>query len=187
MKLPDILSMSWEELRGMGRRELSKIVSSMASAANKRIKRFEQAGENSPATRYAEKAGRFSVAGKNLNQLRAEYTRAKSFLNQETSTLRQWKQTKKETVNTLRSMGVNIPEEDVSDVMKVYGKLKQEFPDIAESNIYAPAIQEIYDRLNAGDDPDAIIEAAKKQMMQGYEQRERENYDYITGGVSDFF
>ena len=187
MKITDIMNLDWDTVARMKRPELSKIVSSLASAANKRIRRFERAGEISPATRYAEKAGKFSVAGKNVNQLRSEYSRAKTFLQEKSSTLREWKVTKKETVNTLRSMGVNIPDEEVSDVMKVYGKLKQEFPDIAESNIYAPAIQEIYDRLNAGDDPDAIIDAAKKQMIQGYEHRERENYDYITGGVSDFF
>lgn len=187
MKLPDILTMDWEDVRGLSRRELSKVVSQMASAANKRLRRFEAKNEVSPAYRYAEKAGDFSVAGKNLNQLRSEYVRAKTFLQQETSSLRQWERVKRETVQTLNDMGVNIPKEDIGEVMRVYGKVKSEFPDLTDSQIYAPAIQNIYEQIQEGTDPSQIINDTRNMMVKGYENRESFNNAFNTGGVSDFF
>ena len=187
MKITDILDKPWEDIRSLSRRELSQMVSQLSSAANKRLKRFSEKGEVSPAVRYAEKAGKFSVAGKNLNQLRAEYVRAKTFLQQETSTVRQWKQVKKETVRTLADMGVNIPREDVGEVMRIYGKVKSEFPDLTDSQIYAPAIQQIYDQMQQGDATSNIINSARGMLVKGYENRERDNNAFNTGGVSDFF
>lgn len=187
MNIKDIMKMEWKDLRGMGRRELSKLVSSLSSAANKRLRRFEEKGEVSPAVRYAEKGGKFSVAGKNLNQLRAEYIRAKTFLQQETGTLRKWEKTKTETVKTLSDMGVNIPKEDIGEVMKIYGKVKSEFPDLTDSSIYAPAIQDIYNKMQAGETASDIIASSRNMMMQGYENRERSNNAFESGRVSDYF
>ena len=188
MNIKDILEYNWDDIRKMKRSELARITSTLSSAANKRIKRFEKADETSPAYAQAMKTGKFSVAGKNVNQLRAEFTRAKQFLESRTSTVRQWKVVQKETVNTLSSMGVNIPKEDVKEVMKLYGKLKSEFPDlVASSDIYAPTIQQIYDRIQQGEQPDAIIDDMKSLMIEGYEQRERLNNEFDLGGVSGYF
>ena len=188
MNIKEILDYDWSDIRKLSRSELAKVTSTLSSAANKRLKRFEQADETSPAYSQAMKTGKFSVAGKNVNQLRAEFNRAKQFLESRTSTIRQWKVVQKETVNTLSSMGVNIPKEDVKEVMKLYGKLKSEFPDLVTvSDMYAPAIQGIYDRLQEGENPDAIINDMKSLMIEGYEQRERLNNDFELGGVSGYF
>lgn len=187
MGIKDILGYDWETVSHMKRSELAKVTSQLASAANKRLKRFEIAGEVSPAYRQAEKAGKFSVAGKNLNQLRAEFVRARDYLQSETSSLRQWSVVKNETVKTLEGMGVSIPKEDVAEVMRLYGRVKSEFPDLVQSEIYAPVVQGIYDQMQDGVDPDQIVDDARQMMIQGYEQRERLNYDFETGGVSDFF
>lgn len=187
MKIPDILDLDWNTVRSMNRRELSKIVSSMASAANKRLRRFEQANDVSPAVRYAEKGGgKFSVAGKNVNQLRAEFVRAKTFLQEKTSTVRQWNRVMRETQQTLADMDVHIPREDLREVMKIYGSIKTDFPDIQDSAIYAPAIQEIYNRMQAGQSADQIKDAARSMMVEGYENREAANNAFDVGGVSDF-
>ena len=187
MNVKDILSMNWNEIRGLGRRELGKIVTQLSSAANKRIRRFQERGEVSPAVRYAEKGGKFSGAGKNLNQLRAEYIRAKNFMTQETGSLRAWESVKADTVKTLADMGVNIPREDIGEVMRIYGKVKSEFPDLVDSAIYAPAIQDIYERMQGGESSADIINSARNMMIEGYENRESQNNAFNTGGVSDFF
>lgn len=71
---------------------LRAVVTRLSSAANKRIQRIEEKGITTPATREAERGGgRFSAKGKNLNQLRSEYKRVKSFLKSETSTLKGYK------------------------------------------------------------------------------------------------
>ena len=84
-------------------------------------------------------------------------------------------------------MGVNIPREDVGEVMRIYGKVKSEFPDLTDSQIYAPAIQQIYDQMQQGDATSNIINSARGMMVKGYENRERDNNAFNTGGVSDFF
>lgn len=187
MGVKELLSMDWESVRGLGRKELGKIITQLSSAANKRVRRFAEKGEISPAVRYAEKGGAFTGRGKNLNQLRSEYVRIKSFMQQETSSLRSWGKVKRETVNTLSDMGVNIPKEDIGEVMRIYGKVKDEFPDLTDSAIYAPAIQQIYDQMQSGRDTADIINDARSMMVQGYENRERANYGFNTGGVSEFF
>lgn len=76
----------------MSEPELRKVVTRLASAANKRIARIEAKGITTPATRGAEKSGgRFTSKGKDLNELRAEYIRVKSFLGEETSTISGYK------------------------------------------------------------------------------------------------
>ena len=185
MGIKKILSTGWDILSKMNRSALAKTVSSLASAANKRLKRMKQSGEVSPAYRYAERTGgKFSVKGKSVNELRAEYVRAKNFLEQRSSTLKGWKAIKKETVNTLHDMGVDIPIEDIPRVMDLYGEVKEEFPDLLDSAIYAPVIQQIHEEIQAGQDPDTIIDNAKRQMIEGYEHRELINEEFDVGGVS---
>lgn len=72
--------------------ELKKEVSRMASMANKRLKRLESNNLTLlPAYREWEQHGaiKFSVRGKNYNQLQSEYWRLKHFLDDRTSTVRQ--------------------------------------------------------------------------------------------------
>lgn len=72
--------------------ELKKEVSRLASMANKRLNRLESNDLTLlPAYREWEQHGaiRFSVRGKNYNQLQSEYWRLKHFLDDRTSTVRQ--------------------------------------------------------------------------------------------------
>lgn len=76
------LNLTGVDLRKMTRSELSKIVSTLASAGNKRIVRLEKAGQ--PITQAVRK---FSVAGKTKNELMKEFTRVKNFMNAKTQSL----------------------------------------------------------------------------------------------------
>ena len=72
--------------------ELKREVSRMASMANKRINRLESNNlQMLPAYREWQEHGaiKFSVRGKNYNQLQSEYWRLKHFLDDRTSTVRQ--------------------------------------------------------------------------------------------------
>lgn len=184
MGVKELLGLDWSSVRGMTRKELGKVVTQLSSAANKRLRRFQAAGEESPSVTYAEKGGKFSGRGKNLNQLRSEYVRLKTFMQQEASTLRSWETIKRDTLDTLQDMGVDIPKEDFNEVMKLYGRAKEEFPDLTDNTIYAPAIQGIYDQMQDGVDPDTIVDRAKVTMKQRYEEKERANNAYESGGVS---
>lgn len=77
------LGLTSKELREFSRADMAKIVSSIASAANKRITRMEKAGQ--PITDTVQK---FSVAGKTRNELMKEFRRVKDFMQAETLSLR---------------------------------------------------------------------------------------------------
>lgn len=73
-------------------RQLSKQVSRMADMANKRLTRLERNDLTMlPAYQAWEQNGsiRFSVKGKDYNQLQSEYWRLKNFLDDRTSTVRE--------------------------------------------------------------------------------------------------
>lgn len=84
-------------------KELKKEVSRLASLANKRIKRLER-NELTETNAYKawEKDGKvkFSVRGKDYNQLQSEYFRLKKFVDAKSSTVRG-------AINVLRDMAKN--------------------------------------------------------------------------------
>ena len=72
-------------------KENRKRISRLVSLANKRLKRLEEAGlDDSPAYQKWVEAGaeKFSVKGKDHNQLQRELSRLKNFIESETSTVR---------------------------------------------------------------------------------------------------
>ena len=72
-------------------KENRKRISRLVSLANKRLKRLENAGLNdSPANQKWVEAGaeKFSVKGKDHNELQRELSRLKNFIESETSTVR---------------------------------------------------------------------------------------------------
>lgn len=80
-------------------KELRKEVSRLASMANKRLKRLEEAGlTHSPAYQkwLAEGGKKFGVKGKTINEVQAELARIRNFINAKTSTIRGLNATLKE-------------------------------------------------------------------------------------------
>ena len=89
MKVKDIMKLSDVQINKMSRRELAQVTSILASAANKRINRIEKAGVTSPAVANVKAHdGKFSLKGKNTNQLRGEFARARNFMSNVTSTVK---------------------------------------------------------------------------------------------------
>lgn len=72
-------------------KELRKETSRLASIANKRLQRLENAGlESSPAyQKWIDEGGqKFSVRGKTINEVQAEMARLRKFIDAKTSTIR---------------------------------------------------------------------------------------------------
>lgn len=102
--IEQLIDLDITDVQRMNRRELAAVVSTLASAANKRLARLERSnvGELSPAYQQTQKRGqRFSVAGKNVNQLRNEYKAVTQFLKRGTSTVSGWKKVRKETYSRI--------------------------------------------------------------------------------------
>ena len=94
-----ILDMDWGELSKLSTEELRKVSMQLNSAANKRLRRLEQAGETewSPAYTYTRRSkGDFSVKGlKSRTELKNEIQRASSFMTAKTSTVKGAKEYRK--------------------------------------------------------------------------------------------
>lgn len=100
-----LLNMELEDLQKMSRADLARNVSKLASAANKRIVRIEKAGIYSPSVEYVKKhGGKFSVAGKNKQQLLIEYNRVADFLISKTSSVRGTKKWEKDVAKGVKDI-----------------------------------------------------------------------------------
>ena len=133
-------------------KENRKKISRLVSLANKRLKRLENAGlDDSPAYQKWVEAGaeKFSVKGKDHNQLQRELSRLKNFIESETSTVRG-------VNNVLKTMAQNTGIEysnmqDLKDNAKTFFELSSKVEqylrtvdDIASSIGY----QKIWESIN---------------------------------------
>lgn len=88
MTVREILDIDISDVNKFNEKTLRAAVQTLSDAANKRVRRINNAGVVSPAVRAAEQQGKFTPKGKNRNQLLSEFVRAVNFLQSETSTVR---------------------------------------------------------------------------------------------------
>ena len=184
MTTQELLNLSGVEISKLKKSELRKIVQILASTSNKRLKRLHQKGISTPASRYVDKNGKFYTKGKNINQLRAEYIRAKNFLQSKTSTIKGYKRFKKEVQKNLAEKGINISSDNLESIFNIYEKLKDINPSVAEKNLKYITLKEISEELKDGQTEDEILSRINDNLSQMYEQEmELEKH----GSISDFF
>lgn len=180
------------QMLSMTRKELAKAVSILASAGNKRLKRIEKAGlENySSAYRYIERtSGKFSVAGKNTEELIVEYKRAKGFLSpaRKTSTIKGIKKSMQENETKVQErLGVAFKnKEESKDFWKAYNK----YADSHRAKVYntgSDTIQKlIAQRVERGQSLNAsavtrMINTYLKSQREELERIEREEFTSIS-------
>ena len=102
-----------EQARKQRIRQLKQEISKKASMANKRLKRLESNDlTNVPAYRqYVQGGGvKFSVKGKNYNELQADLPRVNHFMDSKTSTVRGTNSVLKEIANTAKIKYNNLSE-----------------------------------------------------------------------------
>ena len=187
MSVQDILNMDNATFNKLTASEMRKVVGRLVSAGNKRLRSFERAGESSPATRYVAKSdGAFSTKGKDLNALRAEYTRAKNFLQAKTGTRKGWKTVKKETIAGLKKHGVEMTEEQFNDVWKAYEDLKELSPEVANRGLKYNVLKDVANMVTDTDkSAEEIATALHENLSQIYE--EQAGLEHGVDGVSGFF
>lgn len=107
------LGSDFNRYQQMGEDKLRQVVNRLASAANKRARRMEKAGENSPALqRLKDSGGPISTKDKTLEELQFEFLRVKDYMEDKTSSLVFWQQVK--NTSTYESFG--RPSQAVSPV-----------------------------------------------------------------------
>lgn len=181
----DILSMDISDLNKLSQKDLSKVVGRLVSAANKRLARAKEKGITSPAFSYVEKnGGKFSTKGKTLNQLRAEFVRAKNFLEAETSTIKGAEKFVNQSINALHKEGVDISKDDFQEVMQLYESLRRDDPKVAERGLKYAVLRELSEKVESKLDGEEILTAMQNNLDKIYEKEQ----DLISGdGVSGFF
>lgn len=109
LTVKNLLTLDYAEINNLDASQivqLRKAVKVLADAGNKRLKRFEEKGEESPAFQYVKggkrSKGNFTTKGKDINQLKAEFQRAKTFMTSKTGSLTGWNKVKKETIDKLK-------------------------------------------------------------------------------------
>ena len=187
MSVQDILNMDNATFNKLTESEMRKVVGRLVSSGNKRLRSFERAGESSPATRHVDRSGgAFSTKGKDLNALRAEYTRAKNFMQAKTGTRRGWKQVKNETISGLKKQGVKMTEQQFNDVWKAYEDLKELSPEVANRGLKYSVLKDVANMVtDENKSADEIATALHENLSQIYEEQARLEHD--VDGVSGFF
>lgn len=125
MTVRDILDMDLGEFMRLKKKDLREVTGRLVSAGNKRIRAMEKAGYSTPAIEQVMRSGGlFSTKNKTLNQLRAEFSRARDFMKAETSTQKGYKAFRERVSTGLNKIGgVDIR----GDVIKsVKERLKRE-------------------------------------------------------------
>ena len=185
MGIKDILSMGLNEFNKLKESQLRSLTNKLVSAANKRVRRFQAAGEKSPALSKVEQEGIFSTRNKSFNELRQEFARTRRFLQSETGNLRGAKRVQNQVINNLNRSGVSITRDQYNAFFDAYEKLKQQNPEVAERRFKYMAMKEISDRINDDTDPAAIAEALANDFNSIYEVTEEQEQDEYA--ISEFF
>lgn len=183
----DILRMDQADWGRLSRSDLAKATRILADAANKRLKSFDKTGDYSPATQAAKRSGgSFSTKGKNRNQLEHEFARARSFLTAETSTKRGWREVKQRTIDRFeQTTGVRIPFGKFNDFWQAYEKLRDLDPSIVNRAIKYHVMDELVQKLIAGQDVDQIVSSMHARIDEIYESSQEERSG--DGGTAKFF
>ena len=188
LSIDDILNMDIVDFNRLSEKDLKLVVGRMVSAVNKRLRRFEKKGISTPATRALMKSGGvLSVKGKNANQLRKEYARARNFLNMETSTQKGYKKVQEKITDTLKQRGVDIEPDELDELFEVWNDLIEIDPSVTLSKDKYTLMQDI---ANMPDNIDISqkLEKAKERYTEIYEQQQEEFGKEVTlYGVSGFF
>lgn len=183
--IKNIMDIDMDTFNKLSERDLRQLTTRLASAANKRIKRMEQAGDLSPAyDRIQESGGKISVKNKTFNQLRHEFGRARDFLRSKTSSLAGWKKTKRTVIKAFRGMGVNIPEQSYDSVFRTYEKLKERNPEYSMRALKYRVMKKIV----SGDvDYEELILEAQEELDDELESLYLDTVRGDNDDVSGFF
>ena len=174
--------------------EMKKEVSRRASAANKRIKRVEEAGLGSSAiTAVYNNGGKFSVRGKNtMNELYKELQRVTNFLNMSNSTLGG---ARKEVKRISERIGFNPTKKQLQVIFKAYHRAVKASPAKVQAygsdrliQLYGQYMEDLSDELLEGSDFDfeAYWEKALAPLEEAYNERMDRLLESLQGDIFSF-
>ena len=187
LSVSDILSMSQSQFERYTISEQRKIVGRLVSVGNKRIRAFERNKETSPA--YEElinNGGKFSTRGKDSAGLKRELERARSFLKQDTSSLRNWSKIRKDIQKNLQSKaGINISGKDLGELLYIISRVRQDM--VVTRAVKYQIMKNVSIEIASGNrrSTDEIIKDIKNTIESSY--KESQDYAREARSMSEFF
>jgi hypothetical protein len=194
LSIDQLVNIGATELKGYDRDNLARIVTKLDSAANKRLVRLEKGGYNTPAMRSSKmsRGDRFSVKGKNLKELRAQYIQVSNFLKSETSTVKGYKKFLKRIKKSFENKGVKIggsSAKDVEDFLdketRIYDWLKERNPLIEESGYKYEAMMRISEFVNKSDLSESSIKRRMSKWLKKTYEEEQKRHSIDTSNFFD--
>lgn len=180
----ELLGMSYDTFIRLNYTELRQTVNRLASTANKRLATFEKRGVSSPAVwRVQQSGGRFGTRGKDVNALRAEYARVRSFIESKTSTIKGIKKVETETIKKLKAKGIEVTRDKVAELWKAYERIKERNPSVMARTLKYNTLQDVAELLNDNLSLDDIVEKLTNDMTEIYERGANDGFT----SVGDFF
>lgn len=188
LSISEIMDIDLDAFNSLKESDLRHLTSRLVSAANKRVRRLEAKGINSPAMRNLGNGKRFSTKlekgtkrENRVNKLRQEFARARSFLSSETSTIKGYgsyvRRTKEEIADAL---GMSMSDLESSlDINRLFDLLhKAQERGIVSS--YRGSEGSVHSRGVIADllvedpsmDEEILMARLEKRMAKWYEEKE---------------
>ena len=167
-----ILALDSAAVNRMTKEELKAAVSTLGKTANRRARRIRESGQSSSSYRSFARGGNIKTSGKNLNQLRSEFVRARNFLTAKNSTLSGIKSIQSEIQSTLRDKyGVEIEKKNAGNLFATYDKLREIDPIISDSRFKYRVIEELNELMEQWElSEDEILEHMTNRINEIYEE-----------------
>ena len=174
-------------MASMTEKEMRAAVRSMQKVVGSRMSRLEKGGYQSQAARYMAERGKISTKGKDLNQLRAEFKQAKTFLQARTSTVTGVKKVMSEYAQGLQDAGISVTKGQAAQIFQAIDKIKANDPKAAGKGMkYALARAMAMDVEDGKTAEDYVMEFGEK-LDEIYQEQAAAEQDFLSGGVSGYF
>ena len=189
LSIDDILKMPMSKLEQYTPKQQREIISKVASAANKRLKRLEDKGVTTQATlKLKTSGGKISIKGKTGDELQAEFFRARNFLKSKSSTVKGWKETKRRILEGLEKKHIKIQkgmkkDETVSNAFAVYDALSEYDNTLITSLDRYALTERIAEIIEDEPDFDIVFKRAQEEIERMYLENQREFDKY---NISDY-
>jgi len=187
LSVNDTLSMPQSEFSKYSISDQRKIVGRLVSAGNKRIRAFEKNNDTSPAYEYLMKSGGIlSTRGKDREGLKRELERARTFMKQETSSLRNWNKIKKSIIKDLKSKaGINVSGKDLGKLLNIISQARQDM--VVTRGMKYQIMKNVAIEIASGNrrSTDEIINDIRNTVNNAY--KESQDYAENARSMSEFF
>lgn len=175
------LGLDQKDFLKLNKKELNKAVGTLRDVVAKRYKRLESIGGSQASAALKRGGGLISTKNKNLNQLRSEFMRAKSFLEKKTSTVKGYRESVKRAKVALAERGINIENEEFRNVWSIYEKVKDAVPMVADLQFKYKILEYVQKSMGDNISTEEIVEKAINNFEQLYEETvEKDDYDFWT-------